>query len=162
LCAPSSAFPGKEIAIGIIRHVREQLPATIEIPRCMVGRLGMVPCHRGGDPSEMSKTAKKPPARRNPHARELANGAYRQRVVKDKRRQERKPVEIDADKCRDPDDKYSRLKTAAELSAFALRLRSECRSACAWCRREAPSFFLIAALFMRAKKLNKSEEWNRV
>jgi hypothetical protein len=63
----------------------------------MVGDLGMVPRHRGGDPREMSKPAKKPPARRNPHARELAKAVFRQRVVKDKRRQERKPVKIEAD-----------------------------------------------------------------
>ena len=48
----------------------------------------------------MSKPAKQKPVRRNPHARELAKAVFRQRVVKDKRRQERKPVkiEIDADR----------------------------------------------------------------
>jgi hypothetical protein len=40
----------------------------------------------------MSKPAKQKPVRR-----ELASGAYRQRVVKDKRRQERNPIKIESE-----------------------------------------------------------------
>jgi hypothetical protein len=56
----------------------------------MVGGLGMVPRHCEGDPREMTKPKKQKPVRRNPHARELAQPKYRQRVVKDKRRLEEK------------------------------------------------------------------------
>jgi hypothetical protein len=38
---------------------------------------------------------KQKPVRSNPHARELAQPKYRQRVAKDKRRRERKPVKIE-------------------------------------------------------------------
>jgi hypothetical protein len=61
----------------------------------MVDGLGMVPRHCGGDPCEMKKPKKQKPVRRNPHARELAQAKYRQRVVEVKRRQERKPVKIE-------------------------------------------------------------------
>jgi hypothetical protein len=61
----------------------------------MVDGLGMVPRYCGGDRREMSKPKKQKPVRRNPHARELAQAKYRQRVVEVKRHREQKPVKID-------------------------------------------------------------------
>jgi hypothetical protein len=45
----------------------------------------------------MTKPKKQKPVRRNPHARELAQAKYRQRVVEVKRPRERKPVKIESE-----------------------------------------------------------------